>query len=241
MFLGPFAISLLLPFAQAPVSADRVAEAAGKFDRTSGPAMKCEFRPTVPLLDYGLHFEAGYDLKVPAGQFDGGRHEIEILLKIMPVPSSGAPLFLRDTVKLASGLAIENTGRFAIDPGSYAINSLAIDDAGRSCRARWKAYVKPLPPVHPLATGSQTTIFLNAESTTPHASALLPDDVTMLIGTLTSVMSRLAPDPRVWWSSISKPRASCCGWTNSAASIRPRRKGSFVVAIRHRGYSHPEE
>lgn len=192
--LGPFAITLLLPFAQAPVSADRGAEAAEKFGRTSGPAMRCDFRPTVPSLDYSLHFETGYDLKIPASQFDNGRHEIEILLKIMPVPPSGAPVFLRDTVNLAGGLAIENTGTFAIDPGSYAIDALAIDEAGRSCRARWKADVKPLPPVRSIATGSQTTIFLNAESTTPHASVLLPDDVTMLTGTLSALMSRLTPD-----------------------------------------------
>jgi hypothetical protein len=146
MFSAPFAISLLLPFAQAPVSADRVAEAAEEFGRTSGPAMKCDFRPTVPSLDYSLHFEAGYDLKVPAGQFDSGRHEIEILLKIMPVPSSGAPVFLRDTVKLAGGLAIENTGSSpsirAATPLMPLPSTMPADPAARGGRRTSDLYLR---------------------------------------------------------------------------------------------------
>jgi hypothetical protein len=159
--------------------------------------MKCEFQPTKPFLNFGLVHETGYVVRFPGGQFDGHDNKVEVALRLTSLSESKPSSFLSNTLTIPTtsdaNQYVQVSARFAIDPGSYKVEALATDYAGRVCRGDWNLDVatrtlgvRRVNDFRP----SRITIFLNAAPLKLGNTTLQQPDIVMLAGTVLSLAKR---------------------------------------------------
>jgi hypothetical protein len=131
-----------------PIEDQRAAAAENLFERAAAePAMKCAFRPSAPILNFSLRYEAGYSMELPAR---GPSHwTIDTLLRLQLEKAEEKPMYLASRYALPPGLKEQAilTARFPLSPGTWRIDALAIDDEGKACGASWRAEIRDPAPV----------------------------------------------------------------------------------------------
>jgi hypothetical protein len=160
--------------------------------------LRCSFHPVPAYLNFGLQAEAGYVLQFPFHQFQGPHHSIDVHLHIAPISGSGASVDVANHFELPpvpdTSVKGEVAGSFNISPGTYAVSSVAEDDAGRSCRDDWTITAKdaihrPHAAVRPPL--DRLSVFLDVAPLNSRAPSLAAIDVVRLTSSLRSLMEEL--------------------------------------------------
>ena len=210
--------TLLTASAQSLVDADHLAGARAAFESTSSAgALKCQFSPVLPALNFSLRFQTGFSVELPLHQFHGPGHGWEILLRV--TPEGDKPVFLTLAAPLPevpSTKALEEfDGTYVVGEGVYRVDALLKDDAHRVCKATWRIAAKPeaserslrpslaagavaeLAAKPALSSGAREaklgrlTVLLHAASLAPGRAKLQPSDVLALCGSLGSLLEQL--------------------------------------------------
>jgi hypothetical protein len=203
--------------AQSLVDAGRLEKARAAFDAAgAAPALKCQFTSEAAALNYGLRFETSYLLELPMNQFHGAGHGWDVLLRV--TPQGREPVFLTASEALpevpATSVTGEFAGKFVVGEGSYSVDAILKDDAGRVCKSAWRIDAKlagierglrpamaagtvagVAEPVAEWARGDakwdRVTVMLNASSIVPRHSQLQADDIALLSGSLRSLLEQI--------------------------------------------------
>lgn len=178
--------------------------------------LQCLFTPIQPTPDFALRFRTGYEISLPLSQFRGAKLSGKTKLEV--TPDCGIPLYLSDSFALAdvpqTGGYAQLAGAFVVGEGGYTVNAVVEDDLHRICRSQWRIRAEGNDmarqsrlPVAPLTVGDewpappgrltrrlklgQLTILLHAAPLLTNADKLRGSDVSMLIGSLSSLLQRL--------------------------------------------------
>jgi hypothetical protein len=60
--------------------------------------LACEVSPIKPALSFGLRLQTGYRFRLPLNQFNGPRHRLTILTRLLS--PGGAPVYLMDNLRV---------------------------------------------------------------------------------------------------------------------------------------------
>jgi len=205
--------------AQSLVEREHIAGARKAFESAAtAPQLRCGISGIRPALNFGFRFQTGYTIDVPLSQFRGSGHALNTLVRV--TPEGREPSYLTSTESLPAvpetKLDGEVAGTFVVGDGAYGVEALVEDDLHRVCRGKWRIQTKrsgserDLKPAAPPAAveelqasspGSpeskpgprieRLTVLIHAAPLSPNASKLQPDDVSMLVGSLTSVLEQL--------------------------------------------------
>jgi hypothetical protein len=182
----------------------------------AGATLDCQFTPVRPALDFSFRFRTGYVLRTPLSQFRGKGRGWTVLLKVKP--EAGEPTFLAHTFHLPdvpdTRLLNEAAGGFLVGAGKYRVQAVVDDDRRRVCRAQWNIEAKfdsaerrlmpamlpgsvaeiasalPGPPAAVPKIG-RLTILLHAAPLSPRLSKLQARDVSILVGSLSTLVNQL--------------------------------------------------
>jgi hypothetical protein len=182
----------------------------------AAPSLECQFTPVRPALDFSFRFRTGYVMHTPLGQFHGKGRGWTVLLQVKP--EAGEPTFLVHTFHLPdvpdTRLLSEAAGGFLVGEGKYRVQAVVDDDQHRGCRAQWNIEAKldsaERKLTQAMPTGSvaeitsppsslpaavpklgRLTILLHAAPLSPRQSKLQARDVSMLVGSLSTLMKQL--------------------------------------------------
>ncbi len=183
----------------------------------NAPLLRCHVTPIQPALDFALRFHTGFIMDLPLNQYRGPNHSGNIVLDVSP--ESGPTAHLVSHILLpkvpATTLYGEVKGEFFVGEGTYNVDAYLVDDSHRVCREHWRirARRKPderriglaIPPLTVAAASSppsvlpvarrrqleHLTVLLHAASVAPGAAKLHPADVSMLTGSLSSILAYL--------------------------------------------------
>ncbi len=185
----------------------------------NAPSLRCYVTPIRPELDFALRFHTGFVMDLPLNQYRGPNHSGNIVLDV--TPKSGPAAHLVSHILFpnipATTLYGEVKGDFFVGEGTYNVEAYLVDDSHRVCREHWQIRARrnpgerridlaipPLtvapssspPSAAPVARPRQLedltiTILLHAASVAPEAAKLHPADVSMLTGSLSSILAYL--------------------------------------------------
>jgi hypothetical protein len=192
----------------------------------SSAPLKCDVTILKPALNFGFRFQAGFIAGVPLNQFRGTGHSWAIVTKITPQDEPLPPVFLISTATLPdipnTKQHGETGGAYLLGEGNYHVDWMLFDETKRVCRKSWTIKValsaserKVKTAMPPNAIGDLTfrgstytlpdkddvrpvriTILLHAAPLFPRRTRIRPSDGLMLLGSLSSLLSRL-PSPSV--------------------------------------------
>src|SRR5882672_2597100 len=139
-------------FAQRMVDPAGIPIAVAKFDQQPGEqALRCEVTPIRPTLNFSFRYQAGYVVRVPMNQYFGSGHRWAMLARITPAritPEGGVPkpVYLLTNISLPNTpktkVELEAGGGYLLGEGTYAVNWVIFDDAGRVFRKNWRVEVR---------------------------------------------------------------------------------------------------
>lgn len=105
--------------------------------------LPCSVSPARPMLGFDLRFHATYDVAVPYEELSQGGDELRILFRVKPVEPAGSERYFVQRVEVPSGG--ESPGGYAylhgvfdLGQGSYQVDWLMRDRAGRVCASFWQ-------------------------------------------------------------------------------------------------------
>jgi hypothetical protein len=151
------------------------------------PALKCTFQPIRSTLTFSLRYEAGYTLQFSKGEFTGAKHTLEIALKVTSLTNAREPFLVSNRSTISATGPFEISNHFRLGPGSWHMEASAADDGGRVCRGDWKVDLKdafPAASAHKLQSKGRITVLLDATPVGNRSVTLVPDDVSLLTGTV---------------------------------------------------------
>ena len=179
--------------------------------------LNCHVTPTPPELDFALRFHSGYVIDLPLSQFRGANHRARIFLNV--TPAGGSPAHLVSRIFFpdmpVTELYGEIKGDFIVGEGTYKVGAYVVDDLHRVCRAQWQIRARrkagerrvdlaipplsvaaeSMPPSAAQVTGSRQlprlTVLLHAASVDPDAGKLRKSDISILTGSLSSLLRQL--------------------------------------------------
>jgi hypothetical protein len=210
-------IATVAACAQSLMSPAEVAGAKKVFESAgSARPLRCAFTHRQPALNYGLRFEAGYEIDVPLTQFRGPGHEFNVLLNV--TPEGREPVYLATTQNLPDVPSTKAdaalSGSFLVGEGVYAVEALVQDDSQRVCASKWRIQAKwsgteqgleRAMPAHTVAEAGgdvrteatpgarigRLAILLHAAPVVPRRAKLQPEDVDTLTASLASLLEQL--------------------------------------------------
>jgi hypothetical protein len=117
----------------------------------SGSTMKCAIKPTVPELNFKLLYDAGFKMTFPLDPRLGPSRSLNIFLRVRSADAREKPAYLAARYRLPGGPLTDLgmlTGHFALTPGSWSVEALAVDSEGKVCRADWRTEIKSVAAPH---------------------------------------------------------------------------------------------
>ena len=207
-------------FGQVPADPPKASRAFASAEAGAFRALHCEIRDNPVRIDFRFVYVVSATAQIPAEQFEGSLHYLNILLRVRTGLTD--PVYLSSHLDLppvpgTRGQEIDTDFGFAAGRGDYTVEALILDDAGRGCRREWKVSIKPphlpghiraaLPErtVYPLAKlpSRQETesgdvapigILVNASALRPRDTAVVPEpDANTLADTVFSILAQLRP------------------------------------------------
>ncbi|HXH50807.1 MAG TPA: hypothetical protein VNM47_15800 [Terriglobia bacterium] len=124
------------------------ADANVLFDQTSQTErLNCTIQDSRPFLDFTFHFDAGFRITCPFGEFGGKRTRVTILVRV--TPEGGTPVVLGNSA-IFRDISVEPlagrdnrkvyyvaSGGFSVGEGRYRVEVLMADPLHRTCRRAW--------------------------------------------------------------------------------------------------------
>lgn len=173
----------------------------------SGEARKdldCTVTPLKALLGFDMKFHAGYDVSIPLKELTGPANMLSIVFRVVPDGKNDPVYFGQQfrvpTISDASG-AVTLPGNFDVGEGSYRVDWLMRDFAGRFCSTSWTVDAAlsskdsqirlALPP---LAVAKDDTDQFGPEPPV-HRSAGSPLDVKLMVNFAPAQVGSAALDP----------------------------------------------
>ena len=195
-----------------PIEGQRAAAAENLFERAAAePAMKCAFKPSAPILNFSLWFEAGYSLELPAR---GPNHWIiDTLVRLELENTQEIPMYMASRSVLPPALKEQEVigASFPLSPGSWRIEALAVDDDGRVCHANWRAEIRDSAPVsaNPQRKLRRITFLVDSGPIYLASGQFSPLNVETLTGSLSALLRSLpAESARVVVFNLDREKES---------------------------------
>ncbi|MBN9661540.1 MAG: hypothetical protein J0H49_25315 [Acidobacteria bacterium] len=126
--------------------------------------LACTITHFNPSLDYGLRIWTGFQVAIPAAEFDGTADRASaIVFRVTPLQGKAQPAYLwlpfEVPAKFPEGANLKKVelrmgGGFYVGQGKYSVEWLLADSKGRRCKASWKltANLKDVSPTVPQGT-----------------------------------------------------------------------------------------
>jgi hypothetical protein len=160
----------------------------------SGSTMKCAIKPTVPELNFKLLYDAGFKMTFPLDPRLGPSRSLNIFLRVRSADAREKPAYLAARYRLPGGPLTDLgmlTGHFALTPGSWSVEALAVDSEGKVCRADWRTEIKSVPA--PVSADSKErlrrlTILIDAAPVHQASGSIGPADLDMFLGSLSALL-----------------------------------------------------
>jgi hypothetical protein len=206
--------------AQLRLAPERVAAARAALESAgSAPRLRCQIQPVEPALNYQFQFETGYAVTAPLNQFDGPEPVLRVLIRVTPDGHDPVYLSLVSAVPktpAAGDADARLSGTFVVGEGSYRVELLVRNEAGRVCYSHWRIQAKRVgherdlklpaaadevrpvsapglteiaPPVTPAI--DRLTILVHATPIRPSAPELEPETVRNITDLLHSLLVQL--------------------------------------------------
>ena len=146
--------------AQEPTAKELIGRFESMLKESPSSKLDCSVTNYRPNLDYGLRIWSGYNLTLPARQFNLTGGEVTVtMFRVRPDDApDGAKYFwgraeLPNKPPAANLKRVEFTlaGGFLLGTGRYRVDWMMVDDKGRSCRSHWSlnANSKDASPLTP--------------------------------------------------------------------------------------------
>ncbi len=224
---GPLAAQIVLP-GSGPDSRVRIhtSDMAIFVAHQQRRDLPCSVSPNKPMLGFDLKFHASYEVAIPLKQLAGGANMLNVLFRVIPKDPPGEPVYFRQRIRVPE---IEPEARgdsylhgvFDVGEGTYQVDWLMRDHAGRVCSAFWEVDVhlkgrdadislmirpgvvtaaefqqfKEEPPV--LRTGGEhglrIKVLVNFAPQNQHAATLQPIDTSALV----AILRTISREPRI--------------------------------------------
>jgi hypothetical protein len=195
-----------------PIEGQRAAAAENLFERADAePAMKCTFKPSAPILNFSLGYEAGYSMELPAR---GPNHWIiDTLVRLELENTQEIPMYMASRSVLPPALKEQEVigASFPLSPGSWRIEALAVDDDGRVCHANWRAEIRDSAPVsaNPQRKLRRITFLVDSGPIYLASGQFSPLNVETLTGSLSALLRSLpAESARVVVFNLDREKES---------------------------------
>jgi hypothetical protein len=103
--------------------------------------LSCSVQGQPPLLNFAFRYYAGWVASLPMRQFREDAFELRLVFRVTP-ETGGGTYYFWETFNLPpgarpKGLLGRLSGGYLVGEGSYRVDWLLLDDAGRSCRRQW--------------------------------------------------------------------------------------------------------
>ena len=198
---------------QSLVDESHIASARDAFASNAAPSMHCSVKPVQPALDFSFRFHAGYTIEVRLSEFQEAKH-LDVLLRV--TPEGGDPVYLVSGTDVPAQEktkgTLEISGEFLVGEGAYRVAVLMTDNSHADlCRAEWQIEAKPEGNERSVTLGIQRetvneiaalpawtpdrapsdrrlTVIMNAAPLSRRASQLQPEDISVLLGSLASLV-----------------------------------------------------
>lgn len=207
--------------AQVMVEERRLSRVLPAFADPAPPAtLHCSVTPIHPQLNYGFRFQAGYTVAVPMEQFAGAGHRWRMIARITPEGGGPVYLtsYFRLPTIPATKVQLHVGGVYLLGEGSYKVRFVFLDEAGRACRQDWRVEahrnrgeskvrmaiapgsvldvsLRGAGVAAPAATDDarpiRLSILLHAAPAFPRGTRLRPNDVLMLLSSVSSLLEHV--------------------------------------------------
>jgi hypothetical protein len=184
-------------------------------------ALHCEVSAVKPSLNYSFRYQAGYVVTVPMSQYLGSGHGWTMLTRVTPEGGDRKAVYLLSRIPLPrvpkTNVAVTVGGGYLLGEGVYNVRWMMLDDTGRVCRKNWRTDVhlrradrkvkvamppdtvweiglrgaRVLPQGTDDAAAPRLTIFLHAAPLFPRRTRMRPNDMVMLMSTVSSLLERV--------------------------------------------------
>jgi hypothetical protein len=191
--------------------------------RDSKETLECKVTPIKPALNFGFRFQAGFVATIPLSQYFGPGHKWGIVIKATPEAGDKQPVYLISAVTLPdipkTKFEAQIGGGYFVGEGRYRVEWTLFDETDRVCRKEWdveaelsrsERKVKVTMPPNTVAELSlrgipkaklpetgvrplRISILLHAAPLSLRRTRLEARDSLTLLGSLSSLMERLAP------------------------------------------------
>ena len=188
--------------------------------------LPCSVSPNKPMLGFDLRFHASYEVAIPLRELAGGPNMLNVLFRVTPKDPPGEPVYFRQRIRVPE---IEPDARgdsylhgvFDVGEGTYQVDWLMRDHAGRVCSAFWEVdarlrggdadialmirpgevaasefqQFKQEPPVLRAAgdEGLRIKVLVNFAPQNQHAATLQPIDTSALV----AILRTISREPRI--------------------------------------------
>ncbi|HFB97930.1 MAG TPA: acetyltransferase, partial [Bryobacterales bacterium] len=188
--------------------------------------LPCSVSPNKPMLGFDLRFHASYEVAIPLRELAGGPNMLNVLFRVTPKDPPGEPVYFRQRIRVPE---IEPDARgdsylhgvFDVGEGTYQVDWLMRDHAGRVCSAFWEVdarlrggdadialMIRPgevaasefqqfrqEPPVLRAAgdEGLRIKVLVNFAPQNQHAATLQPIDTSALV----AILRTISREPRI--------------------------------------------
>ncbi len=141
-FATPRAAQTLVAEAEVPAIAPYFSPATGE------KQLSCQVFPHTTRLNYSFRFSSGYSAELPLTEWASQDRRVSILSRVNP--AVGKATYFMDTMKIPDGsnpgATFSVDGRFQLGAGTYHVDWMMVDGAGRVCRHDWIINAALEPP-----------------------------------------------------------------------------------------------
>jgi hypothetical protein len=189
--------------------------------RAGEQALRCQVSTIKPWLNFSFRYHSGYMVTVPMSQYLGSGHRWTMLTRITPASGARKPVYLISQIALPpvpkTNVEARAGGGYLLGEGAYDVRWMILDDAGRVFRKSWHVDVHPsraerqvkvaMPPYSVWEIGQRVprtftpgtddvaprrlTIFLHTAPLLPRRTRLRPNDMMLLMSTVSSLLERV--------------------------------------------------
>jgi hypothetical protein len=141
-FTTPIAAQTLVNEAEIPAIAPYFLRAAGE------KQLSCRVFPHTASLNYSFRFSSGYNAELPLTEWASPDRHVLVVSRVNPAVGKAA--YFMDALKVPDGsgpgAVFSFDGTFQVGVGTYQVDWMMVDGAGKVCRRDWTINAQLAPP-----------------------------------------------------------------------------------------------